>query len=78
VCEEIAQSWNVQLKIAPPRTRMTTVCLAVALYSPVLLGLCGSVKVARAGVLQTVKKTSGEYTVIINDPPHLNCCELLC
>jgi hypothetical protein len=34
-CEKIAQSWNVQFKFAQPRTRMTAVCLAVTLYSPV-------------------------------------------
>jgi hypothetical protein len=33
--EKIAQSWDVQFKFAQPRTRMTAVCLAVALYSPV-------------------------------------------
>jgi hypothetical protein len=34
-CERIAQSWNVQFKFAQPRTRITAVCLPVALYSPV-------------------------------------------
>jgi hypothetical protein len=33
--KKIAESWNVQFKFAQPRTRMTAVCLAVALYSPV-------------------------------------------
>jgi hypothetical protein len=32
---KICPSWNVQFKFAQPRTRMTAVCLAVALYSPV-------------------------------------------
>jgi hypothetical protein len=30
--KKFAQSWNVQFIFAPPRTRMTAVCLAVALY----------------------------------------------
>jgi hypothetical protein len=34
-CEKIAQIWNIQFKFAQPRTRMTAVCLPVALYSPV-------------------------------------------
>jgi hypothetical protein len=34
-CEKITQSWNVQFKFAPPRTRVTAACLVVALYSSV-------------------------------------------
>jgi hypothetical protein len=34
-CEKTVQICNVQLKFAPPRTRMTAARLAVALYSPV-------------------------------------------
>jgi hypothetical protein len=48
----------------------------VHIYEHVALGLSGRVKVARAGVLLTVKKTSSEKTVIINDLPLLTYCEL--
>jgi hypothetical protein len=34
-CEKIVQSWNVQFKFVPPRTRVMAARLAVALYSPV-------------------------------------------